>query len=127
MNDSAIASAAKAMQDLAIFFPVLIVSSGIVERLIVRGGDPVLPSPTPIATVLRDSFVQQTEVAGHACPIQPSKIVLTDINRGTVFKNHQASACKLQNVISCTSCNTLCAAIMSRRASWTSRLGIWAR
>lgn len=39
--DRAAASVAKARQGLAIYFPVLIVASGIIEWLIVRGGDPI--------------------------------------------------------------------------------------
>src|SRR4029077_15146700 len=41
MQESPSISAAKARQGLAIFFPILIVSSGIIDWLIVRGGDAI--------------------------------------------------------------------------------------
>jgi membrane protease YdiL (CAAX protease family) len=52
MSDSATASAAKARQGLTIFFPVLIVTSGIVEWLIVRDGDPMSNHPNLVLVLM---------------------------------------------------------------------------
>jgi uncharacterized membrane protein len=52
MTDPATASAAKARQGLAIYFPVLIVTSGIVEWLIVRNGDPMQNHPTLVLVLM---------------------------------------------------------------------------
>jgi membrane protease YdiL (CAAX protease family) len=52
MSDPAIASAAKARQGLTVFFPVLIVSSAIVEYLIVRDGDPMSNHPNLVLVLM---------------------------------------------------------------------------
>jgi membrane protease YdiL (CAAX protease family) len=52
MRDPAIPSAARARQGLAIYFSVLIVTSGIVEWLIVRNGDPIQNHPTLVLVLM---------------------------------------------------------------------------
>jgi membrane protease YdiL (CAAX protease family) len=52
MSDPATASAAKARHGLAIFFPVLILTSGIVEWLIVRGGDAMSNHPNLVPVLM---------------------------------------------------------------------------
>ena len=52
MHDPGTASVAKARQGLAIFFPVLIVTSGIVEWLIVRGGDLMSNHPNLVLVLM---------------------------------------------------------------------------
>jgi uncharacterized protein len=52
MSDPAIASAAKARKGLTVFFPVLIVSSAIVEYLIVRNGDPMSNHPNLVLVLM---------------------------------------------------------------------------
>jgi membrane protease YdiL (CAAX protease family) len=52
MSDPAIASAAKARKGLTVFFPVLIVSSAIVEYLIVRDGDPMSNHPNLVLVLM---------------------------------------------------------------------------
>jgi uncharacterized protein len=52
MPDPTTASAAKARHSLAIFFPILIVTSGIVERLIVRGGDSMSNHPNLVPLLM---------------------------------------------------------------------------
>jgi hypothetical protein len=52
MSNPATPSAASARQGLAIYFPVLITTSGIVEWLIVRSGDPMQNRPTLVFVLM---------------------------------------------------------------------------
>jgi uncharacterized protein len=52
MSNPATPSAARARQGLAIYFPVLIATSGIVEWLIVRNGDPMQNHPTLVLLLM---------------------------------------------------------------------------